>query len=151
MQTTVTGGEDTSTLPSESMTKVFVYGSLKKGYGNNRLLLNAEFLGERVTASEYILGDVGFPYMFPRAAFNEEFNSRNHSLFKQVQGELYVVDEATLARLDRLEGEGIHYHRLEILLEDDDLVYTYLQLDPHAVHSCDACDETEEGYWKWNR
>jgi gamma-glutamylaminecyclotransferase len=150
MQTTTTDGEGTSTQQSKNTIKVFVYGSLKKGYGNNRLLSNAEFLGERVTSSSYILGDVGFPYMFPRAAFEEDFNERNANLFKPVQGELYAVDEPTLASLDCLEGEGIHYHRIEIAI-DTELVYAYLQLSPWAIHDCQACHETEEGYWTWHK
>jgi len=40
-----------------------VYGTLKKGYGNNRLLQNehSKYLGECVTPPEYTLFDGGFP------------------------------------------------------------------------------------------
>lgn len=32
----------------------------------------------------------------------------------QVLGEVYEVDDATMVRLDRLEGEGHMYHRVEV-------------------------------------
>lgn len=42
--------------------KIFaVYGTLKKGYGNNRLLVDAKLLGEFETPAKYTLFNGGFP------------------------------------------------------------------------------------------
>jgi gamma-glutamylaminecyclotransferase len=78
------------------MHKVFVYGTLKKGWGNNRLMVegNAKFLGPAVTMDSFKLYGMGVPFMRPGGD-------------DVVAGEVYEVDDATLARLDRLEGHSI--------------------------------------------
>ena len=90
--------------------RVFVYGTLKRGYPNNPLLEGSEFLGEAVTVLTYkavnvpILNMVwtSFPVVMPDPSG------------KPVAGELYTVDDATLARLDQLEREGRSYDRVMI-------------------------------------
>jgi len=82
---------------------VFVYGTLKKGYGNNRLLETSEFIGNAVTIKKFpMIGEGGaFPYMLDIEG--DGFN---------VKGELWKVDEATLLySLDSLEGYPGHYVR----------------------------------------
>lgn len=76
---------------------VFVYGSLKAGFGNHRLLSSSEFVstGELDNAELYSLG--GFPAVIVG----------NDS----VSGEIYEVDEATLKALDALEGHPRFYKR----------------------------------------
>ncbi len=85
------------------MDKVFVYGTLMQGEGNNRLLEGCHRIGEAVTEQPFKLHNVGFPVTF----YHEEG--------KPVLGELYdIPDEIhaeTLARLDRLEAEGAMYKR----------------------------------------
>jgi gamma-glutamylaminecyclotransferase len=86
--------------------RVFVYGTLKRGYPNNPLLEGSEFLGEAVTVLTYnaitVPADNSFPLIMP--------DPRG----KPVAGEIYTVDDATLARLDRLEREGRSYDRVMI-------------------------------------
>ena len=82
--------------------KVFVYGTLKKGHGNHRLLAGSEFLGEGRTREKYALYSSGIPF-----AIKEEKVSK-------IQGELYLVNAATLTDLDRLEGHPGWYCREEI-------------------------------------
>jgi gamma-glutamylcyclotransferase (GGCT)/AIG2-like uncharacterized protein YtfP len=89
--------------------KVFVYGTLKKGYGNHYLLENAEFLGEGFTAGKFLLYNVGFPYAIP-------VNSDCENGYR-LKGELYKVDFETFLRLDRLEGYPEHYKRKIIVVE----------------------------------
>jgi gamma-glutamylaminecyclotransferase len=89
------------------MDKVFVYGTLKSGHGNNRLLAQAECLGRAVLELPYkfvCLG--GFPGLvhtrdavYPASA---------------VGGEVWEVDEFTFKRLDRLEGYPNFYDRTQI-------------------------------------
>jgi len=79
---------------------VFVYGTLKKGYPNHRYLENSDFMGN-ATINGTLLDIGSFPALLPK---KEGDNS-------QVIGEVYGIDNETLANLDSLEGEGIMYHR----------------------------------------
>jgi gamma-glutamylcyclotransferase (GGCT)/AIG2-like uncharacterized protein YtfP len=84
---------------------VFVYGTLKKGQGNHErcCLDKASFVGNgKISGRIYSLG--AFPGLKPD----------NDS---KVYGEVYKVDDTTLARLDRLEGHPRMYERKEIIVE----------------------------------
>jgi gamma-glutamylaminecyclotransferase len=94
--------------------RVFVYGSLRRGLANHRLLAGAAFEGVCRTASGFRLYDLGpFPAMV----------AAEHG---RVLGELYTADDATLARLDRLENHPRWYCRTAIGLADGRRVETYL-------------------------
>jgi gamma-glutamylcyclotransferase (GGCT)/AIG2-like uncharacterized protein YtfP len=84
------------------MTRIFVYGTLKRGYPNNPLLEGSAFLGEAVTVPTYRMVETSFPVIMPDPGG------------KPVAGEIYTVDDATLARLDQLEREGRSYDRVMI-------------------------------------
>lgn len=83
---------------------VFVYGSLKRGCYNHGLLEYAEFVGAGQTEPRYRLLDLGpYPAMIEHDAAP-----------LAIGGELYRIDAATLARLDRLEDVGVEYRRVVI-------------------------------------
>lgn len=84
------------------MITVAVYGTLKRGFRNNFLLENAEFLGEAISGSPFRMYCIGFPVLLPGTA--DEPGLR-------VAVELYRVTRKELARLDRLEGNGRMYQR----------------------------------------
>lgn len=88
---------------------VFVYGTLQSGHGNNRLFgESSKCLGEAVTKTEFLLTNVGFPYMIP------ERELQNPDLSAPVQGELWLVTEqSVLDDLDRLEGVDFGHYRHE--------------------------------------
>lgn len=81
---------------------VFVYGSLKQGFGNHRLLKSSTLVGKAETVERsfqmYSLG------AFPGVVWSD----RNVAT---VKGELYRVDSDTLDNLDRLEGHPTFYRR----------------------------------------
>jgi len=104
--------------------KVFVYGTLKQGYGNNEYFLGgSEYLGPAVTGrADYDMVSLGG---FPGVLSDGE---------NAILGEVYKVDEATLARLDSLESNGSLYQREQIrcyTVEGDELwgvwIYIFLQ------------------------
>ncbi|WP_041440137.1 gamma-glutamylcyclotransferase [Thermovibrio ammonificans] len=96
--------------------KLFVYGSLKRGYWNNRLLRKCRYLGTGVTKEPFKLYSVGFPYAVP--------DSRG----LPVKGEVYEVDLKTLKDLDNLEGCPNHYKRklVEVELASKQTVEAYI-------------------------
>lgn len=79
--------------------KVFVYGTLKKGYGNSYLLESSTYLGKHTTEEEYTMYSLGaFPAIM-------------HSGDTSITGEVYEIDDSTLTRLDTLEGYPHLYSR----------------------------------------
>ena len=93
---------------------VFVYGTLKRGYGNNYLLNDAYFVSKAVTTQKWRMFDAGFPVLRDRDRDQPHLNAF-------ATGEVYhFKDVAILQRLDRLEGEGRMYHRtlINVQLEE---------------------------------
>ena len=88
--------------------KFFVYGTLKRAFGNHRILQHggAAFLGRAVTLDPYVMENVGFPFVW------------QHDEGWPVAGELFDIGDAifqpaktTLYQLDRLEANGRMYQR----------------------------------------
>jgi gamma-glutamylaminecyclotransferase len=76
------------------MAFVFVYGTLKRGGENHRVIAGQRFVGEARTEAAFRLYQLdGYPGM---AAVAEGGRS--------IEGELWEVDGPALARLDELEG-----------------------------------------------
>lgn len=76
------------------MNKIFVYGTLKKGYGNHRFVEKSKFLNYGVIKGYKLYHT---PYGFPAI-----FKSNDEEDF--VVGEVYEVDEDTSKDVDMLEG-----------------------------------------------
>jgi gamma-glutamylcyclotransferase (GGCT)/AIG2-like uncharacterized protein YtfP len=87
--------------------KIFVYGTLQRGRRNHRILEAATFIGRAVTVRRFGMTDVGFPFMLPWQEI------------ARVAGELFDIgdDADILAALDRLEGEGRMYDRVQGFVE----------------------------------
>ena len=100
------------------MTKhiVFVYGSLKSGFQNHRYLAAAEPLGTGRSVPRYYMVNLqAYPAIVD--AHRTSFRPASPG---SVSGELYSVDDATLAALDHLEGHPRYYVRrlCRVLLGD---------------------------------
>lgn len=88
--------------------KVFVYGSLKKGFLNDGLLQDSEFCGSGETAmNRYTMFSLG---LYPAVALGGK---------DTIKGEVYFVDDWTLTELDLLEGNGTFYNRRPTLVGDE--------------------------------
>jgi len=102
------------------MTRLFVYGTLKRGCKNHHLLAAQSFVAEARTAPGYRLHDLGdFPGMVADSTDTVG-----------VTGEVWSVDATTLAQLDAFEGvsEGLYY-RLPVSLDPSyatETVHTYI-------------------------
>lgn len=130
---------------------VFVYGTLKQGYWNNRLLETCKFISEGLLPDHkaYYYGSVG---SFPFVEENEGTS---------VSGEVYLINSNTLANLDRLEGySGPNRHSFylrktsKIHTNDGvlDNVYYYCG-NSHRHHLDDRMVEVpmENGVYTWAR
>ena len=81
---------------------IFVYGTLKQGFHNHYLLEDTKFICEAATKDKYPMVNTEeyFPYLF-----NQKGMGHN------IRGEVYRIDDVTLAMLDVLEGYPDHYTR----------------------------------------
>lgn len=95
--------------------KVFVYGTLKRNYGNNRLLAGCDFEGEQIIPGYklyYSYEYYGFPVAHP---------SENSF----IKGEIYNIPDDIAAgiirNLDFLESNGSMYNRT--MINEDTFLY----------------------------
>lgn len=102
--------------------KIFVYGTLKRGFYNHHFLKDAVLLGQDCTlGSTYDL---------------KEFKSDEHPSYRypamlengshRIAGEVYEVSAATLDQLDILEEIDISYIRKNIDLKKTGIAQTYI-------------------------
>src|SRR5690349_6262989 len=97
------------------MPKLFVYGTLKRGFSNAKELDGASFEGRAATANGYELHIVsGYPALV-----------RSES--GRVRGELYTVSVEHLRRLDVFEGVPDWYQREIVVLADGREVEAYVK------------------------
>lgn len=101
----------------ELLELVFVYGSLKKGFHNNKILWSSEYVDSVFTAhGDYrMISFGGFPGVLK--------NGDSH-----IAGESYLVNQLTMLRLDSLESNGSFYQREKTLLDSGDVAWMYILL-----------------------
>jgi len=95
--------------------KIFVYGSLMKNFFNHHQLVDSKFIIKTITKEKY--------HMFSMGAFPAVVESIDTG---HIYGELYEVDDSTLAKIDALESNGSFYERRKVSLVDvDEPVWMY--------------------------
>jgi gamma-glutamylaminecyclotransferase len=94
-----------STAISRSTHRVFVYGTLLRGFANHSYLQNASFLGPAMTVDRYALYADIIPFVI------------RHEAVSRIIGEVYEIDESTLEDLDRLEQHPSWYQRDQVMVE----------------------------------
>lgn len=106
-----------------------VYGTLRKGYGNHRLLETSKFVGTGKTVEKLLLTQRGIPYL-TRNRKNE-----HPEAISNVVIEIYEVDRATLPRLDALEGHPNWYYRdvVEVEMEDGSILSPEIYLNDQSM------------------
>lgn len=118
----------------------FVYGTLKKGHGNNRLIVNQEYAGT-ATLNGYRMHHLGG---FPAVTPDEN---------RVVQGEVWMIDEETEPKVDRLEGYSNGYKGfydkalVEVTNENDQTIKAYVYFMPDDSRSIQRSPVIEEGVW----
>lgn len=105
-----------STAPQKQT--IFVYGTLKRGFGNYEGYLagnnGVEFVGEAQTKPEFSMLHLGgFPGIVRKGK-------------TAIKGEVFKVDRGTMLSLDRLEGHPHFYQRSDVTLADGTQAITYI-------------------------
>ena len=96
-----------------SVRRLFVYGTLRRGFPNHHELAGAEFSGEALTEARYAVVECeGYPALV--------------SGEQAITGEVYLVGAALLARLDAFEGDG--YVRASVRLADGTSAEAYFSV-----------------------
>lgn len=93
---------------------VFVYGTLKRAWGNHRLLVDhkARFISEARTMERFTLTED-----FPTIWRSSRAIPMLEPYLGQIMGELYKVTDAGLEACDRLEGHPHSYCRTPTTVE----------------------------------
>ena len=103
--------------------KLFVYGTLKKGfYWHEEYLGESEFIGPCRTSTDFTLYIDALPFLVEEKAS------------EPVIGELYQIDTETLANIDRLEGHPVAYKRdlITVFDEDDNEIKAWAYIYPNV-------------------
>ena len=88
--------------------RIFVYGTLKEGHPNSCYLAESEFLGRAKLHGHYAMVDLtAYPGCVRTRGISDR--ARQH-----IYGEVYRVDENTLASIDILEGNGQYFTRSKV-------------------------------------
>lgn len=99
------------TSPVSDSVLLFVYGTLKRDFGNNRLLQDSKYVADAtITGVMRSLGG------FPCVSLNGDYT---------VYGELFEVGPEVLAACDRLEGHPSWYVRTKVRTNKGD-AWVYL-------------------------
>lgn len=124
-------------------TKLFVYGTLRRGCGNHRLLDGSEYHGIAVLDGYRMVSLGGFP-----AIYRGEKGDT-------VTGEVYEVDAATLRRLDSLEGFNrqtptMHdlYHAVPVTVDGEQQHQCETYTMDHSLRELEAYDPVSDGDWR---
>ncbi len=94
--------------------RLFVYGSLKRGFRHHGVLAGALFEGSARTAKGFFL------------ALQDEYPALVRGGEESVEGEVFTVTPELLLELDRFEGCPDLYQREIVLLDDGTSAQSYV-------------------------
>lgn len=130
--------------------RIFVYGTLMKGGRNEFLMDNARLITEEAVTKESSFLMRQFDSSSSKGKFSPATIRGGQGY---IQGEVYEVDNEGLKALDELEGNGIHYQREEIWLDDNSKAWMYILLrddTPSKEQDRIHFDESSKNY-SWRR
>lgn len=126
---------------------VFVYGTLKRPYGNNRLLRSSVFVGTGTTVMPFWMRTTGgFPVVF-------RGQQAQGQPVGNIEGEIYEVNSETLRSLDGLEGHPGWYVRDQVSVDVQDTGIQqscWMYFGDHWQNTALPVGLTSRGTYSWN-
>jgi len=128
---------------------VFVYGSLKKGLGNNVLMqhIDAEFLGYDTISGQFTMVSLGG---FPAVCHDTSIKGTS-----EIYGQLYRITPDHLSTLDGLENHPRWYRREKLCTDFlDTRAWIYLMPETALANkevvskNMWRVQDTERAYWE---
>ena len=113
--------------------RIFVYGTLKRGHYNHRLMdmVGAEFIGEAESVEPYLLMVERIPYAIRPSALPEGSPEGT-----PIKGEVYEVEDNYVQYIDSLESHPQWYRRerANFKLSDGSIVNAWIYLAPDSEY-----------------
>ena len=102
---------------------MFVYGTLRRGFEGNRLLVDSRFLGMAKTKEKYRMFAEDVPYVYKEKKTTV------------IVGEVYEIDGPTLEILDNFEGHPDCYRRelVDIVLDAGSQIQAWIYFNPEPA------------------
>jgi len=98
---------------------LFVWGTLKKGQINHYYLENAVFIGKGITKEKFIR--TGFIELY---LCNDYYKNKFGRDCVNIEGEIYLINEEELNRIDLLEGfPHLYKRRLVSIISENNKEY----------------------------
>ena len=135
---------------------VFVYGTLRSGYWNNKAMTRdggkAEMVGTAATLGKFLLFESGIPFVV-KSDFLKALQPYNH-LTGQIVGELWNLDDKALANCDRLESHPTGYCREETRVQTiknraPDTAWLYFYPHFKSLHDATLLRPSRSGLLDW--
>ena len=123
------------------MNKIAVYGTLRRGNGNHRLIEHCNMLSMEQIEGFHMYSLGGFPAVVP---------GKKDGFADTITVEVYEVDDDTLARVDRLEGYPGWYERSVVhTTHGDAYIYNFTEdmVRPSMVPITDGDWNQHKGAW----
>lgn len=120
---------------------VFVYGTLKKSYGNSDFLQNTKFVGPAKTIEPMYLFAYGIPVVSD-FCYNNDYEIDP----LPINGEVYTVTKRQMAWLDALEGHPDAYKRTitQVKLKTGEEIEAWIYKMDDAFGSYNPNDEDSD-------
>lgn len=97
---------------------LFVYGTLKKGEVNHRVIQNLEYVGDFLTVNKYYYDKTN---NLVYKTLSKENENNTDIEYIQIKGELYVLPKNALYFIDRFEKHPDYFYRdiAQFVMEND--------------------------------
>lgn len=89
---------------------LFVYGSLKKGFPNNDILSQANYISKAKTLSKFA--------MYKEINKNYPYIIKDNNIGQNIEGELYqITRKDLLEKIDAFEGSPDYFKRIDVMVK----------------------------------